>query len=686
MLKKHAYTLLAAFLLAGGMFACNAPERGYDDVVSDYITEENDEQLLNAAAEGDEETAYKMLRRGAYINTMDSRGNTPLALAAQAGHKECVRLLLDSPDIIITTYNNYQQTPLSSADRTVRPLIEYKLSALKSLADPTPTQRLSRGEKLYLQRVMAEAASADDTNLMRFVLMLGADPNMMQLSQASPAPLLHYAIINNSHQCLRLLLQYGADIHCRGFNGPSALQLAESHQATDCIDILEEALESRHAIPPLHPALNQSRLASYFTEFSDLSDRPMPIPVEERLTDTHTETETPVEHTSSFVDESNYNRYETQAIPPDIPAEEVQQEQTSSISPSIQAPEIVDFGDGLSKESIFDSHNSSDDIFSDSISFYDDSCSLPQVANNGGGLGSTSNKGVGLEGTFYDLKKLKSGMATGLKGGAENQNAVIEELAKFFSSWNRTAVDKYYQGKHHLYASSWYLPAAKADYGPIAFGVGDPKEKDKRKWECEPSAWLVVYRGEVIAPKTGYFRFIGTGDDFLAVRFNKKTVLEAGYRLPTRWDKANPRRSWVSGHGDGENFRAEIASGKDKARRDYKFIKGIPGCKIWDDELGGLIAGTPFHVEEFEKYPIEIAISEIPGGAFGFILFIEEVDKKGEPIDKGKKKYDIFRTCDENPSPDKILQALREAGCLHGENRIEFNEEAWTWECPVEED
>jgi hypothetical protein len=102
--------------------------------------------------------------------------------------------------------------------------------------------------------------------------------------------------------------------------------------------------------------------------------------------------------------------------------------------------------------------------------------------------------------------------------------------------------------------------------------------------------------------------------------------------------------------------------------------------------LGGLIAGTPFMVKEGETYPIEIAIAEIPGGIFGFILFIEEVDSKGEPVDKGKKKYDLFRTCDENPDPDKILQALKEAGCHKGDNRIEFNEEAWTWECPVEEE
>ena len=103
--------------------------------------------------------------------------------------------------------------------------------------------------------------------------------------------------------------------------------------------------------------------------------------------------------------------------------------------------------------------------------------------------------------------------------------------------------------------------------------------------------------------------------------------------------------------------------------------------------MSGLVAGAPFKVEEFKEYPIEIALAEIPGGKFGFILFIEEVDSKGNPVDKSpNKKYDLFRTCDENPDPDKIMQALKEAGCYVGDNRIPFNDEAWTWECPVEED
>ena len=295
----------------------------------------------------------------------------------------------------------------------------------------------------------------------------------------------------------------------------------------------------------------------------------------------------------------------------------------------------------------------------------------------GDGIGSPEGGGSTLEGTFYDLKKKRNGAPSGLKGGAENQNAVIEALAKFFTNWNEAELNKYYKSPTKLYASNWYLPVAYAKYGPIAFQVGDSK-KPESQWECQPAAWVAVYRGRVIAPKTGKFRFVGTGDDFLAVRFNRKTVLDAGYRLPTRWEKSNPRAAWVSGAGDGDNFRKDIASGKDKQRKDYKFIKGVPGCQIWDNELGGLIAGTPFSVKEGEAYDMEVAISEIPGGKFGFVLFIEDITDGAN--DKAKQ-YDLFRTCDVNPDVDKVMQTLKEANCYAGDNRIPFNADSWVWEC-----
>lgn len=293
-------------------------------------------------------------------------------------------------------------------------------------------------------------------------------------------------------------------------------------------------------------------------------------------------------------------------------------------------------------------------------------------------FGDTVDNGSCLEGTFYDLKLKRNGKASGLK--AENQKSVIEALAKFFKNWDRNELKGYYRSSTKRYASSWYLPAAYANYGPIAFGVGD-KDNPEYTWECQPSAWLVVYRGYVVAPKTGTFRFIGTGDDFLAVRFKKKIVLDAGYRLPSYYNKKSPDDCFTY-HGDASVRQSRLEKFL-KARHGYEMIKGVPGCSIWDSELGGLVAGAPFKVKEGNIYPIEIAVSEFPGGKLGFVLFIEDIT---HGVKNNAKRYDIFRTCDTNPDPAKVMKALRDAGCYSGEYKIPFNEESPIWRVPSKEE
>ncbi len=300
------------------------------------------------------------------------------------------------------------------------------------------------------------------------------------------------------------------------------------------------------------------------------------------------------------------------------------------------------------------------------------------LGDGGSGLGSGTAGGSALEGTFYDLKQTRRGSATGIKEGGAHQNEVIEILSGFFQrNWNAGALNRYYTSKQKLYASNFYLPVGKAEYGPIAFKVGDANQP-KDKWICKPAAWLAVYRGKVRAPKSGKFRFIGTGDDFLAVKFNGKTVLDAGYRLPTLWDKANPRQCWVSGSGDLKNYQERLASGKDRDRKDYELINTITGCDIWNKELGGLTAGTIFEVKEGQVYPIEIAISEIPGGLFGFVLFIEDVTKGKN---SKAKQYDLFRTNFSLPDKAEIEKLLKEAKCQPpgGFKAIPYNEDSLIW-------
>ena len=289
------------------------------------------------------------------------------------------------------------------------------------------------------------------------------------------------------------------------------------------------------------------------------------------------------------------------------------------------------------------------------------------LGGGGDGLGSKDGGGSTLEGTFYDLKMKKNGAPSGVQ--PSDQVGVVTALAKFFTNWNEQELNKYYKSDTKLYASSWYLPVASAKYAPIAYEVGDPN-KPESQWECKPAAWLAVYRGKVIAPKTGKFRFIGTGDDFFAVRFNRKTVLEAGYRAPTFYDKANPTGCFIS----EAPKRAEFL----KKRKGYEMITSVEGCGKWNNEIGGLVAGSEISVREGAAYDIEIAISEIPGGAFGFVLFIEDIT---EGKNSKAKKYDLFRTCDTNPDIDKVMQALKAARCeMPGGARIPFNEDSWVWE------
>ncbi len=294
----------------------------------------------------------------------------------------------------------------------------------------------------------------------------------------------------------------------------------------------------------------------------------------------------------------------------------------------------------------------------------------------GGGLGSGTAGGSALEGTFYDLKLTRAGASTGIQYNPKTnalegngQSRVLEILNGFLKDWRPAVLNKYYSSSTKLYASNFFLPVAQAAYAPIAYKCAD---------KCKPSGWVAIYRGKVRAPKTGKFRFLGTGDDFLAVRFNRKTVLEAGYRMPSRWTKEKPGRAMISVNFDGKTYQKEIADGTDKAHKGYEFIK-LKGIDIWNREVGGLTAGTEFEVKEGQAYPIEICVSEIPGGKFGFVLLIEDTtDGKANPSQNNK--YDIFRTNFSLPDVKEIDQLLRKEKCNVGNIQAPaYNEDSPIW-------
>ena len=319
------------------------------------------------------------------------------------------------------------------------------------------------------------------------------------------------------------------------------------------------------------------------------------------------------------------------------------------------------------------------------------------LGGEGVGLGSSTSGGSALEGTFYDLKLVKSGAPSRipiqktkdengkplkdkngkplrlLKIEGEARNRVAEALQKFFKTWNTSTLSTYYSSKDKLYSSSFYLPKARAEYAPHAYDCADV---------CQDAGWVCVYKGRVRAPKTGKFRFIGTGDDYIGVRFDKRTVLEAGYLIPSLYNKDTPNSWWVSGNGNRDNHWKLIKEGKLKGFEGYELISHIKEIKTWNSELGGLTAGSVFSVKEGQVYDIQIAISEIPGGAFGYVLFIEDLTD-GKKVPPGGK-YDLFRTSLSVPDRKKIFDEVKKfhcntSGSADAMEAPPFNEDSPVW-------
>ena len=355
---------------------------------------------------------------------------------------------------------------------------------------------------------------------------------------------------------------------------------------------------------------------------------------------------------------------------------------SAATSPSV-TPSVIVAQNAVSAVAAPVSIDTTGDISFDDLTVSLDMGSLGDGLGSGGeGLGSSVAGGSTLEGSFYDLKLTRTGAPSKIanvvmkdktgkrytrngkafpalviargswvgwpgSGGAgslpeqlpSKQHDVLTVLRKFHDEkWNQQVLAKdYYSPKTKLYASSFYIPFVAASYAPEAYNCSE---------KVQDGGWICVYQGRVRAPKTGKFRFIGTGDDYLGVRFNNEEVLQAGYLVPALFNPSAPGSSTFHLSGmqkpdaPSRKHWADVKAGRKPGFEGYELIQ-MEGCDVWNTELGGLTAGKTFSVKEGETYPIQVVISEIPGGAFGCVLLIEDVTNGKSP--KGVK-YDLFRT------------------------------------------
>ena len=240
--------------------------------------------------------------------------------------------------------------------------------------------------------------------------------------------------------------------------------------------------------------------------------------------------------------------------------------------------------------------------------------------------GPNANVG-GLIGTLYDLKQTsdrKPTAAAPAVTGIPPYRASVREFLE--SGWSPGRLQKFFKSPDKLVSGQLFITSRSADDAPKAFEV----EK-----LMKPSRWVIHYRCYVEMPSSLPFRFVGSGDDFLIVRWNRKIVLDDGYE------------TYFAGRdGNYKDFGVKIS-------KEYR-IDRRPGS------LNRLKAGPWLQVTKGTKVPVEVLIGETPGGVFDCYLAIE-VAKSNKQVNgqyEGEGKLKLFR-CSADPLPAGVERDKR---------------------------
>ncbi len=211
---------------------------------------------------------------------------------------------------------------------------------------------------------------------------------------------------------------------------------------------------------------------------------------------------------------------------------------------------------------------------------------LSDPVDSPGGSAFSRAGGSAFEGYYYDLTRSRRGEKSefyaekGATRPAGKQQELDSLLRDFTSIWAPSLLQRYKRSEQPFYTAHFYRPLGESGSAPLAVSGRE---------QPETTAWAAYYTGRVRAPKTGTFRFVGMGDDILAVRFNRKTVLVA--------------------------------------------------------EGGELAVGSEFSVEEGKSYPIEVLLADTKGEQCGFALLVEDMsDNPQGDKPEAERCYNIFRT------------------------------------------
>lgn len=255
-----------------------------------------------------------------------------------------------------------------------------------------------------------------------------------------------------------------------------------------------------------------------------------------------------------------------------------------------------------------------------------------------------------LLGIVYDLKRTKD-----LKSQMIDDKDMMAIIKKFVNGSWQPKNDKSGAVRYSDLENYYCLPTR---LGNTFFYM------EETNWSAAPKllrseslmnagGWIAVYSGYVVAPFTGKFRFVGFGDDFLCVRFNKQIVLDYG------WSSATMGMTFDS----WSNFQ-KVLAGEPETDEQSRMIKNSPFFSKYRLETlpanysnkgkRGLQRGPVLSVQKGQVIPIEVLFADVGNGEFSTMLFIEQLDSAGRPKVDLPKKLPLFRTTKHLPAHPKL--------------------------------
>jgi outer membrane protein OmpA-like peptidoglycan-associated protein/ankyrin repeat protein len=187
------------------------------------------EQLCNAAADGDLAKVSALLAKGADVNAKDGHGNTPLMLtAAMSGSKQVAEALL-AKGADVKAVNEVKQTALYLAARRGFVEIIEMLTAKGADLNAKDTDG---------KTPLMVAISQEKIESVKTLLAKGADFNAKDNLGDT---VLMEAVLAETPDILKLLLAKGVDVNAKNNDGGTALSLATDMGKAEIVKLLKAA-------------------------------------------------------------------------------------------------------------------------------------------------------------------------------------------------------------------------------------------------------------------------------------------------------------------------------------------------------------------------------------------------------------------------------------------------------------